>query len=153
MDPAKRRQQELVERRKMRIREVRSQEKLFASKIRDDYQQRLARERDVISAHLRCQHLSEQEKKQQAAELAYQQLLKDFGKSHNLALHTNIEQANDNRVSKLLDARKRAEERHAIALQNVRQNLLYYMISLSCINSRCLAIMVAPRSKETIQTE
>ncbi|XP_062521736.1 uncharacterized protein LOC134196581 isoform X2 [Corticium candelabrum] len=121
MDVETTRRQRMAERRKARIQEVRRQEKQLASLVRENYQQSFEREREIIAAHLKADHLQGEEMKYQAAKQAYQQALVDLGRSHNLAILTNIEQANSGRIRKLMEGRKRAEERHAIALENLRK--------------------------------
>ncbi|XP_065840746.1 centrosomal protein of 295 kDa-like isoform X2 [Oscarella lobularis] len=107
--------------RQARLREVRRQEKRFASKVRDEFQERLERERNLVASHLKALWLEDRESERQELEAKHRKMLKKVGQSHQLATHAHLRDVERCQRQRAVEAREKAIQRHRRALSEVMQ--------------------------------
>ncbi|EDV29599.1 uncharacterized protein TRIADDRAFT_52154 [Trichoplax adhaerens] len=104
-------------RRKLRLIQVRQQEKRIASQLRKKFQERRDNEIELITKHIQAKYQKEQDVKLHIIKRTYQNSLSNVGHGHNMA--TQVVTAEPKQVSS--DAKARALIRHKKALQQIQE--------------------------------
>ncbi|XP_072033360.1 uncharacterized protein [Amphiura filiformis] len=110
--------QERDRRRKLRIQQVREQERQFARKVRHDVRQRKSVELKVLSEQLEDNWVKEKNEKTQVLRQIFEKNLEHIGEGHRAA--ANQEPQDGKRAAVAVLNKKAAQRRHNVALDKFR---------------------------------
>ncbi|XP_035692697.1 centrosomal protein of 295 kDa-like [Branchiostoma floridae] len=111
-------QEEKERRRKLRLQQVRQQEKAFASQVRKDVKDRKEQQISKIAAELKEEWHHEQQEKQRSLQTLYDSSVKKVGEAHQEAKE-NVPDY-DLRFAMAVEDQRKADERHVKAVRALR---------------------------------
>ncbi|XP_039600073.1 centrosomal protein of 295 kDa isoform X2 [Polypterus senegalus] len=110
--------EEFDRRRKLRLQQVREQERYIAYKLRKEVQQRRSDEHNHLAEQLKVEWQKEQADKTQALEAVYHNSMKSIGEGHRNAKENEPDWAAV--AQKVAENKQKAEERHREALKELK---------------------------------
>nr|XP_002740116.2 PREDICTED: centrosomal protein KIAA1731 homolog [Saccoglossus kowalevskii] len=108
-------------RRKLRLQQVREQERAFAHKLRKQAKDKRDKELRLLAENLQEDWKEDQESKQIALETLYAESLKSVGDGHRAAEKENPQEKDEIKLAIAVQNEKRSNERHNRALKELQQ--------------------------------